>query len=670
MVDITKLDMTKIWAASGDKVQPIDSQIASGWLVQQIPRQTWNWFENRQDQNIAYLLQKGIPEWDSTTEYIINKSYVQRAGIVYKAILTSTGVDPTGNPLTWVKAFPESSDSLEALRILIPAANTLPYFTSTTAAATTSLTPFARTLLDDADAATMRATISAQLSHINLTTLSTVTAGANALPYFTGTNTATTTLLTAFGRSLIDDTDAPTARATLGLGNGSTLDVGTTAGTLAAGDDSRIVNALQKGNNLSDVTNASTARTNLGLGTSAVLNVTTSNVDTTANRTLKTGDFGVGGDSILLSSSVDFNTLIVPGNYAISSFTGTNGPVGTVTLTGMFVEVLTSTVAIKQVVHGRGSQYQFTRTSGDGGATWTPWVEFWSTSNTSANVQSILTAADYNAIRTLLGLNNKANAGANSDITSLSGLTTPLSVAQGGTGSGSATGSGPVVLQSSPTLTGTPLAPTAAFGSNSTQIATTAFVVANASTAPAGSIMHFAGPTANAPSGYLLANGSTVSRTTYSLLFAAIGTTYGTGDGSTTFTLPDFRGVFLRGLDNSRGLDPSRALGTYQGSQNLSHTHTGTADAAGGHNHTASSDVQGNHAHNYNVGFNDGGGNPVVQFAGSSSVTPTPVTTAGAHAHNISVGSVGNHQHTFTTGGSGGTEARPQNVAVNIYIKF
>ena len=74
MVDITKLDMTDIWASGGDKIAPAPEKIAQGWLVEAVPRQTWNWFENRQDQNIAYLLQKGIPEWDATTEYLIHKT--------------------------------------------------------------------------------------------------------------------------------------------------------------------------------------------------------------------------------------------------------------------------------------------------------------------------------------------------------------------------------------------------------------------------------------------------------------------------------------------------------------------------------------------------------------------------------------------------------------------
>jgi hypothetical protein len=69
---------------------------------------------------------------------------------------------------------------------------------------------------------------------------------------------------------------------------------------------------------------------------------------------------------------------------------------------------------------------------------------------------------------------------------------------------------------------------------------------------PAGAIMAFA--MNGAPTGWLSADGSAVSRTTYANLFAAIGTTYGAGDGSTTFALPDLRGYFVRGTGtNSDG---------------------------------------------------------------------------------------------------------------------
>lgn len=80
--------------------------------------------------------------------------------------------------------------------------------------------------------------------------------------------------------------------------------------------------------------------------------------------------------------------------------------------------------------------------------------------------------------------------------------------------------------------------------------------------APSGMVVYFAGQTA--PTGWLKANGAAVSRTLYANLFAAIGTTYGAGDGSTTFNLPDMRGEFIRGWDDGRGVDAGRVLGSAQ----------------------------------------------------------------------------------------------------------
>ncbi|EIX1854286.1 tail fiber protein [Cronobacter sakazakii] len=67
-----------------------------------------------------------------------------------------------------------------------------------------------------------------------------------------------------------------------------------------------------------------------------------------------------------------------------------------------------------------------------------------------------------------------------------------------------------------------------------------------------------------APTGWLEANGGLISRVTYARLFSRIGTTFGAGDGSTTFALPDMRGEFVRGWDNGRGVDVGRAFGTWQ----------------------------------------------------------------------------------------------------------
>ncbi|MEQ1916960.1 MAG: tail fiber protein, partial [Gallionella sp.] len=80
---------------------------------------------------------------------------------------------------------------------------------------------------------------------------------------------------------------------------------------------------------------------------------------------------------------------------------------------------------------------------------------------------------------------------------------------------------------------------------------------------PAGSTGYFANTTA--PNGYLECNGQAVNRSIYAELFAAIGTVYGIGDGLSTFNVPDLRGEFVRGIDNGRGADPTRIIGTKQG---------------------------------------------------------------------------------------------------------
>ena len=92
--------------------------------------------------------------------------------------------------------------------------------------------------------------------------------------------------------------------------------------------------------------------------------------------------------------------------------------------------------------------------------------------------------------------------------------------------------------------------------------------------------------TATAPTGWLEENGAAISRSTYSALFAVIGTTFGVGDGSSTFNLPDARGEFIRGWANGSANDPDRAartnrgdgtggdvVGSKQASENKAHVH-------------------------------------------------------------------------------------------------
>jgi microcystin-dependent protein len=89
--------------------------------------------------------------------------------------------------------------------------------------------------------------------------------------------------------------------------------------------------------------------------------------------------------------------------------------------------------------------------------------------------------------------------------------------------------------------------------------------------APPGMVAAFA--MATPPAGWLKCNGAAVSRTAYPDLFAAVSTVYGTGDGSTTFNLPDMRGSFPRAWDDSKGVDAGRSIGSSQAANTPSHKH-------------------------------------------------------------------------------------------------
>lgn len=112
-----------------------------------------------------------------------------------------------------------------------------------------------------------------------------------------------------------------------------------------------------------------------------------------------------------------------------------------------------------------------------------------------------------------------------------------------------------------------------------------------------GVILPFAGSVV--PTGWLLCAGQNVSRSTYAALFTAIQTTYGAGDGSSTFALPDLRGRVVAGLDNMNGTAVGRltgytALGTNGGVESV--TLTSTQCALPSHSHTA---TDSGHSHTY-----------------------------------------------------------------------
>lgn len=169
-------------------------------------------------------------------------------------------------------------------------------------------------------------------------------------------------------------------------------------------------------------------------------------------------------------------------------------------------------------------------------------------------------------------------------------------------------------------------------------LAKLAAVVQNA-LLPAGAVQAFA--MNSAPAGWLAADGTAVSRSTYAALFTAIGTTYGAGDGSTTFALPDLRGIFVRG----------------SGSQTISGI-------------------------TYNKTFAAKEGDALQNISGTiSNVWGAPVGGTGAFTSAVSgssnrpaTGGNGSFDVTFQASGSSGartgTETRPANIALLYCIKF
>lgn len=139
---------------------------------------------------------------------------------------------------------------------------------------------------------------------------------------------------------------------------------------------------------------------------------------------------------------------------------------------------------------------------------------------------------------------------------------------------------------------------------------------------PVGSVTMYAG--ASIPSGWLECNGAALSADEWPELYAAIGNTYG-GEGP-FFSLPDARGLFLRGLDSGRGIDSGRALGSYQADELKAHTHS------------------------VEIRLADNNDDEVAPPAGSD-------------------GRLKNPRYTVTSSATGGTETRPKNLAMRVIIR-
>jgi len=173
---------------------------------------------------------------------------------------------------------------------------------------------------------------------------------------------------------------------------------------------------------------------------------------------------------------------------------------------------------------------------------------------------------------------------------------------------------------------------------------------------PVGTIIPYAG--SEAPAGWLFCDGQEVSRTEYAKLFAVIGTTYGAGDGLTTFNLPNLKGRVLVHRDNAD--TDFDTLGKIGGAKTHiltvdelpSHSHSISDD--GSHNHSISSD--GNHTHIISCSTNGGSSN-CIAHTGLNVNTSVSTQSAGTHNHGGATGYNGLHNHGGATGSIGSGQA-------------
>lgn len=218
---------------------------------------------------------------------------------------------------------------------------------------------------------------------------------------------------------------------------------------------------------------------------------------------------------------------------------------------------------------------------------------------------------------------------------------------------------------------------------------------------PCGMIVSFSGD--NAPDGWLICDGSEISKTTYANLFSVIGSKYGSAVNSNNFKLPDLGQRIPVGYKsgiNSLGNTGGNNSITLSTDQIPSHTHTGTSDSNGAHTHTGTSNSSGTHnhtasdsghTHTYadayfaeNQGSNQGiyGLSASTDYDNQYQYRPGATTNTGYanitvnnngdHTHTFTTASNGSHTHTFTTGSTGGGQSidiRNQFLVLNYIIK-
>lgn len=511
MVMTVKPDMTKIWAATGATAVPPDAKIASGWGYEMMPFEWENWIQNRNDSMLSHINQRGIPEWDAASEYFANKSYVTGSnGLVYTALVDNTNVNPVSDVTgKWVRAFPSTTgggaSGTWAISVSGNAATATQFATARTingvsfnGTANIIVEPYVErddatnavrylSFVDSSTAGHQRLNVDLDLTYNPSTnTISTSVTGNSG----TATKWATARSISITGDATwttsIDGSADATGVLTLansGVTAGTYNNVATAVTPITVDAKGRVTatgaavtitppfsNVTGKPTTLSGygITDGQPLDAELtaisGLTTNGIIAKTADGAATT--RSIAVSGIGIGisnadgvsGDPTVTSNATPGNTI----NTIVSRDASGNFSAGvvTATLVGNASTASSATYATSATALATGRTIGMT-----GDVSWTS-ASFDGSANvtgTATLANSGVTAGTYKSVT--VDVKGRVTAGSNPTTLSGYGITD-------------------AAPKNSPALTGVPTAPTASAGTNTTQIATTAFVT-SAVAAPA-----------------------------------------------------------------------------------------------------------------------------------------------------------------------------------------